>query len=926
MRAFAGKLASLGLLGTLASCGGGSDGGTPPNDVNTMTKNAGDGQTAVVGEAVPVAPSVKITNQNAAGVAGLAVTFTVASGGGQITGGSATTNASGVATVGGWTLGTVAGANTLTATSAGINGSPLTFTVTANAGPPKTLTKQLGDNQTSTPADVVPVKPAVKVADQYGNAVANVTVTFAVASGGGSITGGSATTGADGVATVGNWTLGPNQGANTLTATITGAGVTGNPATFTATGSFVAFNPTSSTTITGNKTYGSVNIPAGVTVTINSDAVITVNGDYTQAGVVTAPCHTLRIAAGGVFTATGNISNVCTDPNADGNDLVLIGQGGYNISNNEIDSSGDIWIMDGPNLALPATTSLKTVRRVSRDVAEAGPYRCRLVNMTLKATPLTKRKAANGTPSGSNGTSGTSRTSGCGQILSGQGGGNLLIDGITMFGGTGGDGGDGTSSTSTPSTGGTGGEPGALNLVSDGDIDIQGTVTLNLGNGGNGGNATSTVTTPGTSATATGGKGAGLKPKNFSSPVTIQSKHGALTIFGTLKVVFGHGGNGGTATASAGTGTPGNPGQKGGDATANGGNGGDAEPFSLVTGGSVTVIGTVDVSGGAGGAGGLSNKTPGAGGAGNVPGATGGPGGNAFGKGGNGGKGQPPGALVNVPPALAASVLTSPGGAAGSATYSGGKGGDGVPNCPGGGGGGGKGGDANGGGGDRGTGITVGALATVTFSSFGNGGSGKAGNGPAGAGGTNATSLGSGASGVPPAPGSFQPGQPGGPCPSTNVIVDLTSATPALNPGVVSPGNYTVMLRDATTNLYAGTMLFAAAGTTFYGSNPARVGWNGAGGSWTADLSTAQVAGAVWTFATWRMCVINTTVNSGNPVTIEQLNSLDVVIATLLVTALTPCVDWALMTNARKLRWRGSGLSSSADANAFGGNGAPPPP
>ena len=60
--------------------------------------------------------------------------------------------------------------------------------------------------------------------------------TFAVASGGGSITGASQSTNASGIATVGSWTLGTTAGTNTLTATFTGSGLTGNPVTFTATG------------------------------------------------------------------------------------------------------------------------------------------------------------------------------------------------------------------------------------------------------------------------------------------------------------------------------------------------------------------------------------------------------------------------------------------------------------------------------------------------------------------------------------------------------------------------------------------------------------------------------------------------------------------------------------------------------------------
>ena len=53
----------------------------------------------------------------------------------SVTGGNQTTNASGIATVGSWTLGTTTGANTLTATSTGLTGSPLTYNATATAAP-----------------------------------------------------------------------------------------------------------------------------------------------------------------------------------------------------------------------------------------------------------------------------------------------------------------------------------------------------------------------------------------------------------------------------------------------------------------------------------------------------------------------------------------------------------------------------------------------------------------------------------------------------------------------------------------------------------------------------------------------------------------------------------------------------------------------
>ena len=64
--------------------------------------------------------------------------------------------------------------------------------------------------------------PSVIVWDQRGAGMRGVTVTFAVGSGGGSVTGGSALTNSVGIATVGSWILGASPGPNTLTASATG--------------------------------------------------------------------------------------------------------------------------------------------------------------------------------------------------------------------------------------------------------------------------------------------------------------------------------------------------------------------------------------------------------------------------------------------------------------------------------------------------------------------------------------------------------------------------------------------------------------------------------------------------------------------------------------------------------------------------------
>jgi hypothetical protein len=97
-----------------------------------LEKVTGDGQAGAPGQLVAIPPSVVVKDANGNPVAGVAVTFELVSGGGSITGGTTTTNSSGIAQVGSWTLGS-AGPNVLRATAAGsgISGNPAEFTVTA---------------------------------------------------------------------------------------------------------------------------------------------------------------------------------------------------------------------------------------------------------------------------------------------------------------------------------------------------------------------------------------------------------------------------------------------------------------------------------------------------------------------------------------------------------------------------------------------------------------------------------------------------------------------------------------------------------------------------------------------------------------------------------------------------------------------------
>jgi 6-phosphogluconolactonase (cycloisomerase 2 family) len=207
---------------------------------STLKLSAGDKQTAIAGNAVGIPPAVLVTDQAGNPLANVTVTFSVASGGGSITGAtSVLTGANGIAAVNAWVLGTLVGPNTLTATATGLTGSPLTFAATGVAGPATQIVRLAGHGQRAETRSTLLIPPAVQVRDAHGNAVTGVAVTFTVMAGGGSMDGiGSVTTltNQSGTATVG-WTVGSVGGANSLRATA--LGLSGSPVTFGA----VAFAP-----------------------------------------------------------------------------------------------------------------------------------------------------------------------------------------------------------------------------------------------------------------------------------------------------------------------------------------------------------------------------------------------------------------------------------------------------------------------------------------------------------------------------------------------------------------------------------------------------------------------------------------------------------------------------------------------------------
>jgi WD40 repeat protein len=172
--------------------------------------------TGTVGTQLVPAPAVRATDEDGRGVPGVAVAFQAGDGSGPIAHPTVTTDTTGSATVGSWTLGPAVGAQRLTARVAGL--PDVTFTAMARAGPVAQLTPQDGNDQVADLGKSLPQPLLARVADSFGNPVAGAPVTFTVINGGGSIDGDVAVTDVNGVAVSGPWTLGAEAGLQQVSA------------------------------------------------------------------------------------------------------------------------------------------------------------------------------------------------------------------------------------------------------------------------------------------------------------------------------------------------------------------------------------------------------------------------------------------------------------------------------------------------------------------------------------------------------------------------------------------------------------------------------------------------------------------------------------------------------------------------------------
>ncbi len=237
------------------------------------------------------------------------------------------------------------------------------LTPTLSIGPASTVAMSAGNLQSATVGTAVSIPPAVLVTDLGGHPLPGLDVTFAVASGGGSLTGAVTLTDASGVAAVGSWTLGATAGTNTLTATVSGAGISGNPATFSATGTSVGSLVTWTGAVSTDWSVAGNWSPAGVpnntrdvvvpsspsrmpalttscsalTLTVSTGATLNLNAVNCQVGG--------NVIADGAITGTGAIQ-IATTAQLRGNIPNLIASGPVTVGGRTV-LSGNATISNG---------------------------------------------------------------------------------------------------------------------------------------------------------------------------------------------------------------------------------------------------------------------------------------------------------------------------------------------------------------------------------------------------------------------------------------------------------------------------------------------------------------------------------------------------------------------------------------------------
>ncbi len=266
----------------------------PNRGAASLNLISGNNQTGGAGTALSVV--VQVNDRNGTPVSGTEVSFAVIAGGGSVTTPSVTTSSSGRASTQ-WTLGQTAGAvSTLTASAAGLSGSPLSFSATVIAGTATTASLVQGDGQTAGAGQALSQAVIAEFHDAFGNLVSNQLVTWTVTGGAGSIVAGSSVPDVQGRVSA-NWTLGYEfGGGHSLRASVGGATVSATATATIPSGSTLAIDPTA------NNQRG----PPGQALGLPLRVMVKTSG---QRGIAKVPIDWQVVSGGGNLAATPTLTD-----------------------------------------------------------------------------------------------------------------------------------------------------------------------------------------------------------------------------------------------------------------------------------------------------------------------------------------------------------------------------------------------------------------------------------------------------------------------------------------------------------------------------------------------------------------------------------------------------------------------------------------
>jgi len=290
--------------------------GTPAS----ITATAGTPQSAVINTAFGSALQVTVKDAGNNPVSGITVTFAVPGSGASATfvsGNTAVTNASGVATSSAITANSTTGSYSVTASVSGVT-TPASFTLTNTSGSAASIMATAGTPQSAVINTAFGTALQVTVKDAGNNPVSGVTVTFAVPASGASATftsGSTAVTNASGVATSSTLTANSTAGSYSVTASV--SGVT-TPASFALTNTAGAAASVTATAGTPQSAPINTAFSSALQVTVKDSGNNPVNGVTVTflapasgasgnfaGGVTTAVTNSSGVATSRIFTANG---------------------------------------------------------------------------------------------------------------------------------------------------------------------------------------------------------------------------------------------------------------------------------------------------------------------------------------------------------------------------------------------------------------------------------------------------------------------------------------------------------------------------------------------------------------------------------------------------------------------------------------------